>query len=165
MPIPPQLAKLLKLAPGLVQEYGPELIKWGREHPGLVRDLVEQVKPRPRPRPTPESEAGPDATSDPARGAGGQAGDIDETIATIRTQIAYLAESADDTAERERADAWRTKIDRLERASSLVASGASTAERAQLAAQVEQLRAAVVAAFLAERIEDEGGPSPSDAAR
>ncbi|MCR8669808.1 hypothetical protein [Agrococcus sp. HG114] len=165
MPIPPQLAKLLKLAPGLVQEYGPELIKWAREHPDFVRDLVEQVKPRPRPRPSQAPGDAGGAGAEPAPVAGGRAGDIGETIATMRMQIAYLAESADDTAERERAEAWRAKIDRLDRANSLIASGGSSAEREQLAAQVEQLRAAVVAAFLAERIEDEGGPSPSDAGR
>lgn len=106
-----------------------------------------------------------DASHDVPPAVSPAARDIGETIATLRSQVEYLLDSADDTAERERAIGWQGKIERLERAHALIAPGGSSAERERLANQVERLRASVVAAFLIERIEDEGGPSPSDADR
>ncbi|WP_404311665.1 hypothetical protein LG314_09935 [Agrococcus terreus] len=156
MPIPPLLALVLREAPGLVQQYGPSAVEWLRQHPDLVRDLVAQVRPHGRRDAEPHvageapGEADPDGTA---------RADVDEVIAMLREQIAYLVESADDAVELDRAEAWTIRLRRLERARGLVGTAA---ERRRLEGQVERLRAEVVAAFLIERIEDEGGPSPRD---
>ena len=167
MPIPPWLALVLREAPHLAKEYGPAALAWAREHPDFVRDLVEQARPKPRPRPTAGRRTTTTAAPDIAPGSAGGVDDADvgDTIAMLREQVAYLLESADDAAERERALAWGAKLERLERAHALVRPGSSATERRRLEAQVEALRAQVVAAFLVERIEDAGGPSPSDAGR
>lgn len=166
MPIPPWLALVLREAPHLAKEYGPAALAWARQHPELVRDLVAQVRARPR-QDGERTGATASAPTEPPTTAGGVddggALDVGATIATLREHVAYLLESADDDAERRRAEAWATKLDRLERAHALVGPGGSAAERRQLEAHVERLRAEVVAAFLVERIEDAGGPSPSDA--
>ena len=170
MPIPPWLALVLREAPHLVKDYGPAALTWAREHPELMRDLLAQVRPpRPRPRPNADrgsaTEAAPD--SEPARAGsdGDGESDVGGTIAKLREQVAYLLDSADDAAERVRAEAWGARLERLERAHALVNPGRSATERRQLEAQVEAIRGQVVAAFLVERIEDAGGPSPSDAGR
>lgn len=165
MPIPPWLTLVLREAPHLVQDYGPAAIAWAREHPEFMRDLVAQARPRPRAaaEPSATTEAEPFAATGTADGV--DDADMADTIARLREQVAYLIESADDTAERERAEAWAGKLQRLQRAQSLVSPGRSATERRQLEARVEKVRAEVVAAFLIERIEDAGGPSPSDAGR
>jgi hypothetical protein len=170
MPIPPWLALVLKEAPGLAKEYGPAAVEWMRQHPELARDLMKQV--RPRVRPTTERRTPGDPASDAIvieghddhadRGDHGDAEGVAGVIAMLREQIAYLLESADDADERRRAEGWGSRLQRLERAYPLLGA---PAERRQLEAQVERLRAEVVAAFLVERIEDAGGPSPSDADR
>lgn len=157
MPIPPWLALVLKEAPGLAKEYGPAAVDWLRKHPELARDLVRQARPHGRPVPEqqpsqPASEPAPIDDRD----------DVGAVIAMLREQIAYLLESADDADERRRAEGWGARLQRLERAHALLGTAG---ERRQLEAQVERLRAEVVAAFLVERIEDAGGPSPSDADR
>lgn len=164
MPIPPWLALVLKEAPGLAVKYGPAALAWAREHPEVIQDVVAQAR---RTRPS--------SRRDGASGAGAEdlvdavvldeTEDLGETIALLREQVAYLLESADDTAERERAVAWGGKLDRLARAERLMVPGRASSERAKLHARVEALRAEIVAAFLVEKIEDAGGPSPSDADR
>ncbi len=158
MPIPPLLALVLREAPGLVKEYGPAAVDWLRQHPELVRDLVAQVRPNGRRDGEPQhaDEAPPEAGADAAPE---ERADVDEVMAMLREHIAYLVESADDAVELDRAEAWTIRLRRFERARGLVGTAA---ERRRLEAQVERLRAEVVAAFLIERIEDEGGPSPRD---
>lgn len=166
MPIPPWLALVLREAPHLAKQYGPAALAWARQHPELVRDLVAQARTRPR-QDDARTDAAAPATSDGPSGAArvddGGAVDVGATIATLREHVAYLHASADDAAERRRAEAWDAKLDRLERVHALVGAGGSATERRQLESHVERLRAEVVAAFLVERIEDAGGPSPSDA--
>lgn len=166
MPIPPWLALVLREAPHLAKQYGPAALAWARQHPELVRDLVAQARTRPR-QDDARTDAAAPATSDAPSGAArvddGGAVDVGATIATLREHVAYLHASADDAAELRRAEAWDAKLDRLERVHALVGAGGSAKERRQLESHVERLRAEVVAAFLVERIEDAGGPSPSDA--
>lgn len=168
MPIPPWLALVLREAPHLAKQYGPAALAWARQHPELVRDLVAQARTRPRQDDertgaTASASAPAEASSGTARVDDGGAADVGATIATLREHVAYLHASADDAAERRRAEAWDAKLDRLERVHALVGAGGSATERRQLESHVERLRAEVVAAFLVERIEDAGGPSPSDA--
>ena len=156
MPIPPLLALVLREAPGLLKQYGPSAVEWLRQHPDLVRDLVAQVRPSGRRDGEPPVAEEAPGTAGPD---GAERGEVGEVLAMLHEQVAYLVESADDAVELDRAEAWTIRLRRLERARGLVGTAA---ERRRLEAQVERLRAEVVAAFLIERIEDEGGPSPRD---
>ena len=73
----------------------------------------------------------------------------------LRGNVEYLAASADDDAERERAAQWAKQLDHCEQAARLVqAPGATRKDRKALKTRVDALRSEIVAAFIQEQGED-----------
>lgn len=89
------------------------------------------------------------------RRRGGSTDDLIETIAILRSEVTYLAESADDEEEAERARAWMVQVDRCEHAAQLLkAPGSTRAERSALTKKVSSLRSEIFGAYLLELDED-----------
>lgn len=84
--------------------------------------------------------------------------DMLETIAVLREQVEYLADSADDQAEVDRAQGWQKQLEQCERAARLVsAPGSSRKQRRTLAQKIGDLRSDILEAFLVEQDEDSRG--------
>ncbi|MBZ2196699.1 hypothetical protein [Occultella gossypii] len=93
-----------------------------------------------------------------ARRKGTATQDVLATIEVLRDQVAYLAESADDTDESRRAEAWSKRLTHCEHAAQLLtAPGTTKDERKALAARVATLRTEIFTAFIAEHGEDAQG--------
>lgn len=77
------------------------------------------------------------------------------TIAALRTDVRFLAESADDATETERARAWTKQLDRCEQAARLLkAPGATAKQRRALHRKLRELHTEIFDAALVERDED-----------
>lgn len=110
--------------------------RWLAGHPELMDRVKEQLETLKRSR-----------TSTPAGAL--------ETIEVLRGNVGYLAASADDEAEQERAARWAKQLDHCEQAARLVqAPGATRKDRRALKARVDALRSEIVAAFIQEQGED-----------
>lgn len=78
-----------------------------------------------------------------------------ETVAILREQVDYLADSADDAEETRRAQDWGKRLDSCERAARLLkAPGATKKDRRTLRTSVEALRSEIFAAYIEEMGED-----------
>lgn len=78
-----------------------------------------------------------------------------ETVAVLREQVDYLAESADDEREAHQAKAWAKRLDSCEKAAQLLkAPGATKKDRKTLKKSVEELRSEIFAAYIEEMGED-----------
>ena len=84
------------------------------------------------------------------------------TVGILREQVDYLAASADDADEEQKAQEWSKRLDSCERAAQLLkAPGTTRKDRKVLAKRVEALRTEIFAAYIAEMGEDtETGRSP-----
>lgn len=90
--------------------------------------------------------------------------DLDATIVSLREQVAYLAESADDDAETKRAKDWARSLDQAGRAAKLVAGpGASAKEKKIVKKKVATLRTEILQALIIEKSEDLEVKPPSGA--
>lgn len=88
------------------------------------------------------------------------------TVAVLREQVDYLAESADDEREAQQAKAWTKRLDSCERAAQLLkAPGATKKDRKTLKKSVEELRSEIFAAYIEERGEDAEKAEGYDPAR
>ncbi|MGO1226098.1 MAG: hypothetical protein ACTMH5_04625 [Brachybacterium sp.] len=77
------------------------------------------------------------------------------TVAVLREQVDYLAESADDEGEVRRAKEWAKRLDSCERAAQLLkAPGATKKDRRTLKTSVEALRSEIFSAYIEEMGED-----------
>lgn len=77
------------------------------------------------------------------------------TIAALRTDVRFLAESADDAAEAERARTWAKQLDRCEQAAQLLkAPGATATQRRALRKKLRALHAEIFNAAIVEKDED-----------
>ena len=77
------------------------------------------------------------------------------TVAVLREQVDYLAESADDEGEVRRAREWAKRLDSYERAAQLLkAPGATKKDRKTLKTSVEALRSEIFSAYIEEMGED-----------
>ena len=91
----------------------------------------------------------------------GQSSDaMRQSLKAMREQVEYLRRSADDNAERTRADRWAASLTGLEHALELLGPGSPKADLKRLRDRVDALRSQILDAFLAEQIEDAGGPAP-----
>ena len=84
------------------------------------------------------------------------------TVGILREQVDYLAASADDADEEQKAQEWSKRLDSCERAAQLLkAPGTTRKDRKVLAKRVEALRTEIFAAYIEEMGEDaETGRSP-----
>eukprot|EP01135_Chromosphaera_perkinsii_P008778 Nk52_evm1s1457 gene=Nk52_evmTU1s1457 len=77
------------------------------------------------------------------------------TIAALRTDVRFLAESADDAGETARAQAWTKQLDKCEQAAQLLkAPGATAKQRRALHKRLRALHAEIFDAALIEKDED-----------
>lgn len=85
----------------------------------------------------------------------GTADGVIETIAVLRGNVNYLADSADDEHETLLAQDWAKQLDRCEQAALLLkAPGAPRKERKALKKRIDALRTEIIEAFIAEQGED-----------
>ncbi|MFC7465352.1 hypothetical protein [Brachybacterium sp. GCM10030252] len=86
---------------------------------------------------------------------GNSVDDMLSTIETLREQVSYLVESADDEDELRRAKAWGKQLDKCDHAARLLKTpGSSKSERSALKTRVEALRSDILNAFIIEQEED-----------
>lgn len=94
------------------------------------------------------------------RASGPNSDAMRESLKAMREQVEYLRRSADDHAERVRADKWAASLTGLEHALELLGPGAPRADLKRLRERIDALRGQILDAFLIEQIEDAGGPAP-----
>jgi hypothetical protein len=123
-------------------KYGPMVADWLRSNSEVADQVQTQVR-----RLRQSSAASPEA--------------MRKTLESMREQVEYLRDSADDGPERARAKAWAASLTRLEHAVRMLSGGSSRADLKRLRAAVDALRGEILDAFLGEQIEDAGGPAPS----
>lgn len=135
------LGPALKFIGGNAVRYGPLALDWLSRNPDVADRIQEQVSRLRR----------SDAQSPEA---------MRKTLESMREQVEYLRDSADDGPERMRAKAWAASLTKLEHAVKMLGGGASKADLKRLRASIDRLRGEILDAFLAEQIEDAGGPAP-----
>ncbi|GAA4422521.1 hypothetical protein GCM10023169_17090 [Georgenia halophila] len=124
----------------VVQRVGPTLVRLRKDNPEVFETVEKQVK-----------------RLGEARRQGRSPDGLRLRIAALRDQVAYLRASADDHAERARAEAWRTQLDRIEASLPLLgamSSKASTRERKHVDQRIDDLSAEILSAFIDEQDED-----------
>lgn len=110
--------------------------RWLQEHPEALEQVREQIKKL--------------LTHNTATPEG-----MLETIEALRDSVAFLAASADDEAETQRAEAWAKQLDAYEQAAKLLAApGSSGKEKKQLKKKLEALRSEILEASITEHRED-----------
>ncbi len=139
--MPPWLVPALRFIGSNAPKYGPVVLAWLSSNPEVAANVQQQVRRLLR-------SSGP--SSDAMR----------QSLKAMREQVEYLRRSADDNAERARADRWAASLTGLEHALELLGPGSAKADLKRLRARVDGLRSEILDAFLAEQIEDAGGPAP-----
>ena len=120
--------------------YGPVVLAWLSTNPDIAERLQREVQR--------------------LRGASGEdPAAMRATLRAMREQVEYLRRSADDHAERLRADRWAASLTGLEHALELLSPGSPKADLKRLRERIDALRSEILDAFLAEQIEDAGGPA------
>ncbi|MFC7406872.1 hypothetical protein [Georgenia alba] len=131
----------------VVQAVGPTLMKLRKENPEVFAAVEKQVQ-----------------RLGEARRKGRSPEGLRLRIAALRDQVSYLRASADDEAERARAEAWRNQLDRIEASLPLLGAMSektSRRERKHVDHRIDELSAEILAAFIDERDEDaERGTTP-----
>lgn len=123
------------------RKYGPEAMSWLMKNPQVADRIQREVQRLTR--------------------SSGQSSDaMRQSLKAMREQVEYLRRSADDNAERARADRWAASLTGLEHALELLGPGSPKADLKRLRDRVDALRSQILDAFLAEQIEDAGGPAP-----
>ena len=141
MAIPTWLIPALRFIGANAPKYGPVVWAWLSKNPDVAAKIQQEVQRLVR-------ATGP--SSDAMR----------QSLKAMREQVEYLRRSADDHAERVRADKWAASLTGLEHALELLGPGSPKADLKRLRDRVDALRSEILDAFLAEQIEDAGGPAP-----
>lgn len=125
----------------LMKKFGPLLWAWLLSNPKVLETMKREVERLLR-----STGPNPDA--------------MRESLKAMREQVEYLRRSADDHAERVRADKWAVSLTGLEHALELLGPGSPKADLKRLRERLDALRGKILDAFLIEQIEDAGGPTP-----
>ena len=124
----------------VVQKYGPTLTELRKSNPEVFDAVQNQVRKMAE-----------------ARKAGKSPEVLHRRIAALRDQVAYLRQSADDEGERQRAEDWRAKLDKIEASLPLLSAMSSKAaarERAHVDARIDELSSEILSAYIDEQEED-----------
>ncbi|PFG38258.1 hypothetical protein ATJ97_0731 [Georgenia soli] len=124
----------------VVQKYGPTLTELRKSNPEVFDAVQNQVRKMAE-----------------ARKAGKSPEVLHRRIAALRDQVAYLRQSADDEGERQRAEDWRVKLDKIEASLPLLSAMSSKAaarERAHIDARIDELSSEILSAYIDEQEED-----------
>ncbi|MDD9208065.1 hypothetical protein PU560_16560 [Georgenia sp. 10Sc9-8] len=126
----------------IVRTAGPTLVRLRQENPDVFDAVQRQVTALAKAR---QERSGPTA--------------VRRRLEVLRQQVTYLAGSADDAAEAERAAGWSRDLDGVERALPLVVSeNRRTARRhlRRIERRLDTLSGQILEAFIGEQEEDAG---------
>ncbi|MPV35752.1 hypothetical protein [Georgenia subflava] len=124
----------------LVRRFGPTLTKLKKENPEVFDAVAAQVQKLAQAR---KNSRGPEG--------------IRKRLKILRDQVAFLYSSADDAAERDRADGWRVQLDRLEASLPVLAAmgrKAAAKETEHVNRRIDELSEEILSAFIDEKEED-----------
>lgn len=140
MAIPAWLIPALRFIGANAPKYGPVAWAWLNKNPDVASRIQQEVQRLLR-----STGPSPDA--------------MRQSLKAMREQVEYLRRSADDHTERMRADRWAVSLTGLEHALELLSPGSPKADLKRLRERIDALRSEILDAFLAEQIEDAGGPA------